>query len=46
MFDQWLDENEPYLRDIYYGIILPNQVSSSLSYRQFCRYSYDIHRRG
>jgi hypothetical protein len=45
MYEQWLEAHYTYLYEIYHTIIQPNQVSSQLSFKQFCRYSYDIHQR-
>jgi hypothetical protein len=45
MYEKWLEDHYGYLYDIYHTIILPNQVSAKLSFKQFCKFSYDIHHR-
>lgn len=45
MYESWLEKHYPYLYEIYHSIIEPNQVSSKLTFKQFCLFSYDIHQR-
>ncbi len=46
MYEQWLEDNYQYLYDIYHTIIKPNQVSSKLSFKEFCKVSYGLQRSG
>lgn len=44
-YSDWVEKHYPYLFDIYTDIIKPNQVSSKLSFQEFCEASYVIHQR-